>query len=742
MTFDPFVVPEQHQRRWVPAFAGTTILWIACVAQAATFAGVEVAPPLPAKPVVDRFFGTAVEDPYRFLEDTGDPVVAKWMRSQADATAAVLARLPGRDALLARIKEIDAATPAVIGAIHRDAAGGLVYLKRGAQENQFKLYRRERAGAEERLLVDPDTFARATGRPHAIGEVAPSPDGRHVAYTLSASGTEIGTLHVVDTATGHEAMPPIDRIRGGGVVWLDDGSGFFHLRLPAGFAERPRAERFMDQRTVFRTLKAPQDERVVFGPGVHAALPLDRSDSTYVVPVPGRDLVLAIVAHGVLREISLYAAERSEVLAGAARWEKLFDASAGVQEVAVSGRWLYLRSAKDAPRFKVLRTPLDAIDLARAAVVVPESDGVINDIGGARDALYLTRREGVEKRLYRLGNDDCTALSPIALPVSCNVRLANAHPRATGAILALGGWTRATRHHALDEQGRTAELGLAPPGRFDAPADLVAREVRVKSHDGVDVPVSIILSRHAVLDGKSPLLLYGYGAYGSVEDPGFSPRLVAWIERGGIYAIAHVRGGGVYGDAWRRAGWKTTKANTWKDGIAAAQWLIDNGYTARDRLAIFGGSAGGIFAGRAITERPDLFRAAVIAVGNVDSVRSETRANGAANIPEYGTVAKEDEFRALLAMSPYANVKAGTAYPAVLFEHGVNDSRVDVWMATKLASRLAAATTGDAPVLLRLDYEAGHGAGATREQSQRQVADRWSFLLWQAGLPAFQPTSP
>ena len=707
--------------------------------RAATFAGVEVPPPLPARPVLDTFFGVAVEDPYRFLEDTGDPAVAQWMRGQADATVAVLSRVPGRDALLARIKEIDAAVPAAIGAVHREPGGALVYLARGATENQFKLYRRERAGGPARLLVDPDVLARETGKPHAIGEFAPSPDGRHIAYTISASGTEIGTLHVIATATGREAMPPVDRIRGAAVAWLDDGSGFFHLRLPAGYASRPRAERFMDQRTVFRSLSKPEDERVVFGSGVHANVPLDRSDSSFLNQVPGHDLVLATVAHGVLREVSLYRATLSGVLSGSPRWEKLLDSTAAVHEAAASGRWLYLRSAKDAPRFKVLRTPLARIDVATATVVVPESDGVINDVGGTHDALYLTRREGVQKRLYRLGDDDAAKLAPVVLPVVGNVRIANAHPRARGAILALGGWTRATRHHALDDGGRIEDLALAPIGPFDAPEDLVAREVRVKSHDGVEIPLSILMSSKTKLDGMAPLLLYGYGAYGNVEEPSLSPRLVAWIERGGVYAIAHVRGGGVFGDAWRRAGWKTTKANTWKDGIAAAEWLIASGYTAKDRLSIYGGSAGGIFVGRAITERPDLFRSAVIAVGNVDSVRSETRANGAANVPEYGTVTKEDEFRALLAMSPYANVKPGTAYPAVMFEHGVNDIRVDVWMATKLASRLAAATTSGAPVLLRLDYDAGHGVGATREQAQRQVADRWSFLLWQAGIPGYQP---
>lgn len=708
--------------------------------QARTFAGVEVAPPLPANPVTDTYFGVTVEDPYRFLEDTSDPAVQQWMRGQADATAAVLAKIPARDALLARIREIDAAVPAVVGQLHRDASGGLVYLKRGSNENQFKLYQRDRPGAQERLLVDVESISKATGKSHAIGEFAPSPDGRYVAYGLSASGTEIGTLQVIDVKTGKDVMPPIDRIRGADVLWLDDASGFFYSRLAPDYATRPRNERFLDNRTYFRSLRAPHEERVVFGPGVHDAVPLDRSDHGYVVPVPGRNLALAIVIRGVLREITVYHAPLDSVLAGPARWQKLFDASAAVHEVAIGGPWLYLRSALHAPRFKVLRMPLDQLDLAAANVVMAESEGVINDIGGTRDALYVTRREGVEKRLYRVSHDAAATVASIALPVTGNVRIANANAHGNGAVLTLGGWTRATRHYLLDEHGRTRDLDLSPIGPFDAPTGIVAREARVKSHDGVEVPVSILIGQDTKLDGRNPLMLYGYGAYGNVEEPALSPRLVAWLERGGVYAIAHVRGGGVFGDAWRRAGWKATKPNTWKDGIAVAEWLIANGYTSKDRISVYGASAGGIFVGRAITERPDLFRSAVIAVGNVDSIRSETRANGAANIPEYGTVTKEDEFRALLAMSPYANVKPGTPYPAVLFEHGVNDIRVDVWMALKLASRIASATTSDVPVLLRLDYDGGHGAGATREQAQRQIADRWSFMLWQAGVPAFQPT--
>jgi prolyl oligopeptidase len=715
-------------------------LGLLSTARAATFVGVDVPPPLPPQPVVDVHWGVSFEDPYRFLENTADPAVQAWMRKQADATTAILSKLPGRDRLRARLAEIDAEIPAVVSRVHRDARGRLTYLKRTAADNQLKLVRRDAIDGPERLLVDPDAIAKAAGKPHAIGSFEPSPDGALVAYTLSASGAEIGTLHVIDAVTGKEVTPAIDRIRGGGAQWLPDSSGFFHGRLAPDWQARPRAERFMDHRTYLRRLARPDADRVVFGPGVHGAVPIDRSDSAAVVPVPGRDVALAFVYHGVRREQSLYRASLKDVLAGTARWTRVYDSDAKVHGASFAGPWLYLRSANDAPRFKLLRMPIEG-SLADAQAVVDPSDRVLTGFVAARDGVYVTRRDGVVEGLERVTHDRVPQLARIRLPVEGTVGLARADPEQDGAIVTLGGWTRRARHYEVD--GSTVRpLALVPASRFDAPDGIEAREIKVASHDGIEVPASIIMATDTKLDGRNPLLLYGYGAYGTVEEPGFGPRLLAWLERGGIFVVAHVRGGGVYGDAWHRAGWKTTKPNTWKDGIAIAEWLIRSGYTSRERLGVYGGSAGGIFVGRAITERPDLFGAAVVNVGNVDQIRSETRANGAGNIPEYGTVTKEDEFRALLAMSPYANVKPGTPYPAVLLEHGVNDSRVDVWMALKFGSRLAAATASGNPILLNLDFDAGHGPGRTREQGLTQTADRWSFLLWRAGHPDFQPAAP
>jgi len=734
----PFAAPESPMSR--SSLRTLTIAFCATLAApaalAAAFLGVEVPPPLPAKNVVDTYWGTPVDDPYRFLEDTKDPAVQAWMKAQAEATDAIIARLPVRDALRKRIAEIDDAVPSVVSSVRRLPSGRYFFLRRNAGENQFKLVRRDKLDGEDVVLVDPDALAKATGKPHAIGQFSPSPDGKLVAYSISAGGAEIGKMHVIDAVTAREVEPPIDAIRGGGgVAWLEDGSGFFYTRLRPDWASVPATERFLDNMRYFRKLGAAGKDPVVFGPGVHPDVTMPRTASGTVFPVRGTALAGAVVSDGVKRERSLYLADLKDVLAGKPKWRRIFGEDAKVTATTIAGGWLYVKTAAEAPRYRVLRMPLATPDLAKAEVVVPAGDNVVVEIAAAKDAFYVTQRQGPVTRLFRMRHDKGAKPEPVALPLEGHVDITYADSHQDGVIFQLGGWTRAAKFHEYDPaQAAVRLLPLRLPGRFDEPAGLVSREVRVKSHDGVEVPVSIISRADIKLDGSNPTILYAYGAYGTTQDPGWNPRLLAWLERGGVYVTAHVRGGGVFGDAWHRAGQKTTKANTWKDGIAAAEWLIAQGYASAGKLAVMGGSAGGIFVGRALTARPDLFAAAVVGVGNTDLVRSETRANGVANIPEYGTVKKEDEFRALLEMSPYAQTRDGVKYPAVLFEHGVNDIRVDVWMTLKTASRLAAATASDRPVLMRLEYDGGHGVGSTRDQAQRRTADRWAFLLWQFGL--------
>ncbi len=571
-------------------------------------------------------------------------------------------------------------------------------------------------------------------------DFAPSDDGKRIAYAIQSGGGEIGTLHVVDLATGAQLTPPIDRIRYADVAWLDDGSGFFYSRLREGYETLPPGEKFADRSRHFRALDSAGTDRKVFSPSLNADLKLPDYASGSVIPIPGTKRVANIVYHGVERYQTLYLADLAAAKAGTARWQPVIGLDDKVTDIGIAGGSIYVRSAKSSPRYQVLRMPLAAPDIAKAEVVVPSGESVITSIKAARDALYIVRRDGATQSLWRLPHVRNAKPAKVALPFDGAVEITGASPLRNGAVLELSGWTRASKPYVYEPSaGKVVQLPFVAPGAYDAPDDIVAREVRFRSHDGVEVPLSILARKDVKLDGSNPTILYGYGAYGVTDDPYFSPRIYAWLQRGGVFAFAHVRGGGAFGEEWHLAGRKTTKPNTWKDGIAAAEWLIANKYTSKARIGIYGGSAGGIFVGRAITERPDLFAAAVPIVGTFDAPRFETSANGAANFPEFGSMKNEAEARALLAMSTYHAIRDGTPYPGILFVHGVNDIRVDVWQTLKAGARFATATSSGKPVLMRLEYDSGHGQGSTRAQSQARAADIWSFMLWQFGVPEFQP---
>lgn len=710
-------------------------------AQAAEFGGIKVPPPPPAGQAVDTYWGQQVSDPYRALEDTEAPAVAAWMKAQAETTDAIMARIPGRAALLARIQDIESRAAGLAIAAVRTENGRIFFQRRDPGDNQFRLVYRDAPDGADTLIFDPELVSKQTGKTHALMDFKPSPDGRAIAYSVQAGGGEIGVLHVIDLASGKPLMAPVDRIRYADVNWLEDGSGFFFSRLREGYQAMARTEMFGDRTVHFRNLVDDGPDRPVFSASRAPELKLPIYADGRLMQIPGSRRVLNTVNLGVERHVLLYSAELADVLAGKPTWTAIAGAADKIASVAMApGGELYLRSSQGAPRFQVLKLAAGQTDIAKAEVVVAASEGVITKIAASADALYVVRRDGATQQLWQRPFKAEGRPQRVALPFEGSVSITGASHRRTDLLLLLGGWTHATKPWRVDgASGKAQPLPLVAPGAFDASTDIVAREMRVKSHDGVEVPLSVLSRKGALLDGSLPTIVYGYGAYGSTDDPFFNPRIYAWLARGGVYAIAHVRGGGAFGEEWHLAGRKASKPNTWKDAIAAAEWLIANGYTNKSRIGVYGGSAGGILVGRAITERPDLFAAAVPAVGVMDMLRSELRANGVANIPEYGTVKKEDEFHALRAMSTYAHIAPGTAYPGLMFVHGVNDIRVPVSESLKAGARFAAATHSGRPVLQRLEYDSGHGQGSSRAQLQQRTADIWSFFLWQFGVPEFQP---
>ncbi len=721
-------------------------LTLALAAALAAFAAAAEPPPAaPQRPATDVYHGVTVVDPYRNLEDTKDPEVARWMKAQSDHAHATLRSLPGRQALLERLLALDATVPARIGSTQRAPGGRLFHEKRDAADNQYKLMLREPAG--ERVLVDPEALHKATGKPHAINWWQPSPDGRRVVYGVSQQGSEAAVLRVLDTTSGRHIGAAVDRADFAAPSWSPDGKTLLFMRLQPMKPGMHDTDKYQ-QAQVWRWRPGSPIEsaKVAFGTRV-AGLPVAPADLPFVQLTHDGRWAFGVAYNGTEVEIAgLFVARQADLLAGKPRWKRLFDSRAAVSGFAYFDDTLYLRTHKDAPRSQVLALDLKRPDLTAARLVVPQSERVVTGLGTASDALYLEMRDGNVKRLFKRAHRRDAALEEVALPVQGSFNLAGfestqsaADPRLPGVLIALESWTRASRIYQVQADGKVVDTGLQPRGPHDAPADVVATEALVKSHDGAMVPTSVIHKKDIALDGSNPTILYGYASYGITEEPFFREHRLAWLERGGVFAVANPRGSGVYGYDWYKAGFQATKPNTWRDFIACAEWLIAQKYTRPDKLGILGGSAGGILVGRAMTERPDLFAAVIPMVGALDGLRFENTANGVPNIPEFGSVKTEAGFRALLAMSTYANIRDGVSYPAVMLTHGVNDPRVEVWQSTKAAARLAAANPNGKPVLLRLDYDAGHGVGSTKQQIFGERADWYSFMLWQMGHPEFQP---
>ncbi len=705
-----------------------------------------------ARPASETFFGTEVPDPYRWLEEVKSPEVAAWMKSQSDNTMSLLARIPGRQAMFERIVKYEDAVPSRVTQVARETGDRWFLERRGAAENQFKLLMRQGLRGNDRVLVDPEAVEKLTGKPHAINYYATAPGGAFVAYGLSAQGSEAAVLHVLDTHTGTEVGKPIDRADFAGVNFSPDSRTIFFNRLQEVKPGMPATEKYQKSQVLMLKRGADIASAVpVFGLGV-AGVDIGPAEIPIVGITHDGRWALGYVFNGTQREITLFVAPAAGVLAGKPKWRRVIDPRDEVTGVAYFKDTLSVLSHKDAPRSQVLRIDLKNPGLSKAQLLVPQSDRVVTGVTAAADALYIEVRDGNIKRLFKRSHARAGEVVEVKLPVEGSFQLngdegalGSADPRFPGLVLDLQSWNRARQIYLVNADGSVRNSGLQPEGPFDAPADIVATEVKVKSHDGAMVPMSIIHKRGAPLNGRNPTILYGYASYGITEEPFYSVSRLAWLDAGGVYAIANPRGSGVYGQEWYKGGFQATKPNTWKDFIACAEWLIAQKWTSPDRLGILGGSAGGILVGRAMTERPDLFVAAVPAVGVLDAVRAEITPNGVPNIPEFGTRKSEAGFRALLAMSTYHQIVDGKKYPAVLLVHGVNDPRVEVWHSTKTAARLMAAQAGlaggGAPVLLRLDFDAGHGIGSTKAQQLQQRADIFTFFLWQMGVEGYQPTT-
>ena len=684
-------------------------------------------------PVTETYFGTKVTDPYRWMEAEG-PEWESYVHAEGAYATQVLGRIPGRDALTTAISQRTGLVALVVSV---QRGGEYIFTEvRPAGANTSKLFVREGMNGADRKLIDPDKYA-AAGSHDSLDWWAASPDGSHVVFGLSPGGSEQSVLHVLVTATGAMLPEQIDRTADAAPSWLPDGSGFFYNRLqdvpPDNIAYEEKSVCWLH-----RLNADPKQDVKVLAEGTSPAVAIQDIDFPGVEVTPGSDIAIGLIVSGVQNELALYAAPLAQTASAKPPWTKICDPADMVTNVAVRGEDVYLLTHNNASRYRVLKATGAEASFRTAAEVVPQSDAVIRGIVAARDAIYINDLKAGLGGVRRL--DEEGKVTEITLPFAGAIDNDSfyADTLHDGVWFTLEGWVRPAVLCYVGPDGRVVQTDIAPRPAIDV-APYTSEEVFATAKDGVKIPLSIIYRKGLKRDGSAPLLLEAYGAYGITLDPYFLARWLPFLDRGGVFAVGHVRGGGELGEDWHLAGKKLTKPNTWRDTIACAEHLIAAGYTSKPKLAILGGSAGGITVGRFMTERPDLAAVVISAVGVSDAMRSEFSPNGPPNIPEFGTVTEADGFKALYAMDAYQHVRDGVAYSSVLLTTGLHDPRVASWEPTKMTARLQAATASKNPVLLRVESDAGHGIGSTRAQRDRETADMMAFIFWRTGDPRYQP---
>jgi prolyl oligopeptidase len=690
-------------------------------------------PATPIRPVKDVYFGKEIVDPYRWLENLKDPEVLNWLKAQNDYTLSILNKLPWRDHILDRIRELDLESPPPVRNLSVDNHGRYYFIKNG-DDGVTRGYVRDPNTGIERQIVDPAKLKVESLESITLTNISPSPDGRYVAFVVRDSGQP--KLYIVETASGELKGEPVTGILGfTGLDWDPDSKSLYIVKLPLTDGDTRTSEAFLRSASYRHVVGAdPKTDQPIIVQGQNRGLELKETSWPFVFPLPDPKWLAVWIEDGSRRGHALYVTARADVRAGKEHWKRIADFNDGATHAVFHDDIAYLTVPNKADATpQVVSIDTTKGDISSAKPITLPGKGVVSDVEAASDALYVTTNERGTSAFYRVAYGG--GVKKVGPPVNGTVDALMVNPLAPGGIFRVSSWTQPAAVYRYDPQRGWTDAKLQQTSTLGKSLDLVSEEIYVKSHDGVEVPLTIIHRRGLKLDSSNPTYLVGYGSYGATIDPGFDNVFVPWFEAGGVQAYAHVRGGGELGEAWHLAGSKDKKPNTWLDFIACAQYLIDQKYTSPARLAGGGTSAGGILIGRAITERPDLFRAALISVGTTDMLRAEYQMNGPANVVEFGTTKEKTSFDQLLEMSAYHHVVAGKHYPAVMLTTGMRDPNVDVWQPAKMTAMLQSVADADRPVLLRIDPDAGHDQySSSRTQMQTWRADQLAFLIWQLGV--------
>lgn len=691
-------------------------------------------PATPEHPVTDDYFGTKITDSYRWLEDMKSPEVQKWFKDQADFTNSVIQKIPGRDALFNRMKEMQNLGGDNYNYIQQ-YGDNYYYTKKKKEESIDKLYIRKGLNGTEVLILDPSTYKKEA----TITSFIISPDQKKLAVTLSQDGSEVCDLKIMDLES--ETFLP-DNLT---PLWSEfnfeftpDSKAITYTKMSTN--DNKSDDFLKNMKSLLHIIGTnPETDKILASKDHNPNLNL-LSEQFPDVTFSDNYSYIILEIGSTKSEILAFYAPYSELNNPKINWKPLIKYEDEITSYKIIGDQFFFLSHKNAPNYKIGLTDIKNPNINTAKIIIPESDKVLRRIQKSKNFIYYTLSDGIVQDKYQI-NPKTLERKIITLPKGSNGGYALNSRENDNFLFFNNGWiTPSTTYYFNGSKGRLEKSKqFISSGNYpDFAKQYIVKEVEIASHDGVMVPLSIIYPKNIKMDGSTPCYISGYGAYGSSRTPYYiGDDFMALLEQNTIVAFAHVRGGGEKGANWHKGGQKATKPNTWKDFIACSEYLIKEKYTSADKLIGNGASMGGILIGRAITERPDLFKVALIEVGCTNTLRMETTPNGPNQIPEIGSLKNEDDFKNILEMDSQSKVKKGEKYPAVLVHTGINDARVTSWEPGKFASILQNYSSSDRPILLHVNYANGHFSNDL-DVTYNDSADMFAFALWQVGNSKFQ----
>ncbi|AXT51315.1 prolyl oligopeptidase [Aquimarina sp. BL5] len=700
---------------------------------------------IPSVEVEDLYCGIKIKDSYRNFENLKDTAVVNWFKNQTKRSKEFIETIPGYKDLKNRMSQLEKRKESSISNLRVTNQDEYFYLKKNKADKSYKVFFKQNINSNEVLLFDPATYKKELQKDYVVNYIKPSWDGEFLAISLTSGGSEISEMVFMETGTKQILSNTITNCWPSefGLTWLPDNSGVIYLHLPT--VDNTSNDFLLNTKSVLYKLNNdPKKLNIILSRETHPELNLNPEDFPVVYLSNQNDKYFYGFAGGSSGYSNTFYVDSNDLgKTDKIKWKTLFNGDSGISygNFLDDDYYLYV-SSKNASNFKIEKAKITDKGLVDKTIIVPEQpDEVITDFQATKDGIYYTTsKNGVEAKLYFLskGSDKT---NNIKLPIkSGRIRLDIKGLEYGDIWVNIRGWLNDSRRYYYDLKNDKFILQeIIEPIEYPEYKGFVVEEIEIASHDGVKVPVSLIYKEELLKNKNTPILFYGYGAYGSSIDPFFSTRYLSWVEEGGVFCVVHVRGGGEKGEEWHKAGYKSTKPNTWKDLISAVEYMIKEGYTSNKNTAVFSSSAGGILVGRAMTERPDLFAASMIRVGNLNPYRREFSPNGANNAKEYGSIKDSLTCKDLLYMDPYLHLKPNTKYPATFLTAGMNDARILPWIPGKFAARLMEYNTSTKPVLFDVDFDGGHGFGESDEKGIIEYASIFAFGLSQTGHPDYQP---